>query len=105
MWSRVHSLPLPPGYPYVISPEPLTWNGRSYVTWLASAEPQNDDNGAATVWVGSTDPAQPFVRLVSDSAWEVRKDPEPYAGGARPWVYYTELSGGEYVIRRCELGL
>ncbi len=25
--------------------------------------------------------------------------------GVRPWVYDTELSGGGYVIRRCELGL
>jgi hypothetical protein len=105
VWSRVHELPLPPGFPYVISPEPLRWGGRAYVTWLASTEPENSDNGVATVWVGATDPAQPLVRLVSESSRIIRKDPEPYAGGSRPWVYYTELTDAGQVVRRCEVGL
>jgi hypothetical protein len=58
------------------------------------------------VYIATIEPTNPRIRQVSESIERVRKDPEPYTGGQRPWVYYTAFrSDGRRVIRRCELGL
>jgi hypothetical protein len=105
-WQRIKLLTSPPGYPYVVSPEPMITPTGSYVVFLASKEPANDDNGEAVVWVASLAPGSDFARRVSAGTVQVRKDPEPYQGGARPWVYYTEVEpNGRRLVRRCETGL
>ena len=105
-WQRIKLLTSPPGHPYVVSPEPMITPTGSYVVFLASKEPANNDNGDAVVWVASLAPGDDFARRVSAGTVQVRKDPEPYQGGARPWVYYTEIApNGRRLVRRCETGL
>ena len=105
-WTPVKEIAGPPGFPFIISPEPLTWDGRSYVSFLASKGSVNLDNGEAQVWLAALSPADPLIRLISAPNAVVRKDPESYTAGARPWVYYSRiLANGQRVIRRCELGL
>jgi hypothetical protein len=103
-WTRVHTLSMPPAFPFAISPEPLVWGGRSYVSFLASTAPLNSDNGVASVWLAALDPAAPLQRLVSAPTLAVRKDPEAFTTGVRPWIYYSEF-GVRQRIRRVELGL
>lgn len=104
-WTPTLTIPMPPGLPYVVSPEPFTYNGRSYVSYISSNKPLNSDNGEAVVWIATVDPTAPFMRRISQATSVVRKDPESYTGGARPFVYYTLADGGRSRLRRCELGL
>ncbi|HMV67170.1 MAG TPA: hypothetical protein PKA64_09995 [Myxococcota bacterium] len=105
-WTPTLTIPMPPSLPYVVSPEPFVWNGRSYVSYISTDEPLNSDNGRAIVWVASLDVAHPLVRIVSESTRGVRKDPEFYVGGDRPWIYYSAKPvAGLSTLRICELGL
>lgn len=105
-WTPVHRVEMPPAFPFVVSPEPLIWDGVSYVSYLATTGAENKDNGVSTVWVAGLLPGNDLVRRVSPGNGVVRKDPEPYTGGTRPWIYYSRvLQNGDRVIRRCELGL
>ncbi len=105
-WEEVFVLPTPARHPYVISPEIFTWQGRAYVSWLASSSGRNVDNGESSVWLASLDPAEGVFRRLDDGSAMVRKDPEPYVGGTRPWVYYTEVQpNGRRIVHVCELGL
>jgi hypothetical protein len=106
VWTPVKTITAPPGLPYIVSPEPLEWNGRSYISFLATTGARNFDNGLAQIWIASLDPRDDFIRRVSDAPLVVRKDPEPFVGGVRPWVYYSKvLPDGRRQMRRCELGL
>jgi hypothetical protein len=107
VWQPQRQITMPPAFPFVISPEPFEWDGRSYVSFLASQEPLNSDNGRSVVYVATLIPqAGDAYRLISNSTPMIRKDPESYVGGARPWVYYTEVHpSGRRILHRCELGL
>jgi hypothetical protein len=106
VWTPVKEIGTPPGFPFVVSPEPFVWDGKSYVSFLATRGQFNFDNGEGQVWLAALAPGDDLLRRVSLPDAVVRKDPEPYTGGDRPWVYYSRiLASGDRVIRRCELGL
>lgn len=106
VWTPVHTIRPPGAFPFVVSPEPFEWNGRSYISFLASRGARNTDDGDAEVWIAALDPAVPLLRRVSLTSVGVRKDPEAYTGGAQPWVYYTRVRANrQREIRRCDLGL
>ena len=104
-WYLRNTIPTPSAYPYVVSPEFLVVDGVSYVSWLASNAPLNLDNGQSQVWLASIDPAHGVIRRISNATLVQRKDPEPFTGGAEPWVYYTEVVGDRRVLHRVTLGL
>lgn len=104
-WTPTLTIPMPPGLPYAISPEPLVYNGRSYISFISSNKPLNSDNGEAVVWIAGIDPTAPLMRRISYATSRSRKDPESYTGGARPFVFYTLAEGSRSRLRRCELGL
>lgn len=104
-WTPEYTIPMPPGQPYAVSPEPIVYNGHSYISYISSNRPLNSDNGESVVWIANIDPSAPLVRRISNATSRVRKDPESYAGGARPFVYYSLTVGGGSRLRRCELGL
>lgn len=105
-WTPIKEIPTPPGRPYVISPEPFEWAGRSWVSFISADEPINSNNGRADVWMAGLAPGNDVIRRISADTDIVRKDPESYVGGVRPWVYYTRVfADGRRVLHRCELGL
>jgi hypothetical protein len=106
VWVANRRITMPPAYPYVVSPEPFEFSGRSYVSYIASTEPLNSGNGRAVVYVASLIPGNDVIRRVSDDGPMIRKDPESYTGGVRPWIYYSEITAtGQRLIHRCETGL
>jgi hypothetical protein len=105
VWTPTYTVQAPPGVPYVVSPEPFTFGGRSYVSFVASQKPLNVDNGIAVVYVASLDPTAPLLRRVSPATELIRKDPEVWTGGDRPWLYYSLVTDGISRVRVCELGL
>ncbi len=107
-WTLHSEIRPPPAFPYVISPEPMVVNGRSYIAFLASTKPLNSDAGPAEVWIADIDPNARFARRVSDPSMSGRslKDPEPLVLGGQGYVYYSEIApNGDRIIHRCATGL
>lgn len=92
-------------YPFIISPEPFVVDGRSYISFLASRQPENRDNARAEVWVVDIDPSTRWARRVSLPSTAPIKDPEPAVFDDTAFIYYTELMGTERVVHRCATGL
>ncbi|HYP13722.1 MAG TPA: hypothetical protein VEQ63_07350 [Bryobacteraceae bacterium] len=102
-----------PNYPYLDSPEPIIFRGRSYVSFAAFQAQETDrilPSGSSTIWIASIDGK--FVRKVSV---ETRADyvtpkhePEALAirGGTRLVVYYNDgVVGGKRTLKVCQTGL
>lgn len=122
--SLVTLIPSPGALPFVVSPEPFVWDGRSYVSWEASRGPLvagreewghhlGSRDGDAAVWIASIDAGHggrtSFARRLTaaglDDVQLDLKDPEAYTGGDRAWVYYTVDLPGDLQVWRCETGL
>jgi hypothetical protein len=104
-WTHHDTITGPPAFPYIVSPEPLVVNGRSYISFLASNAPLNRNNGQSEVWLVDIDPATQFGRRLSDMPGAVLKDPEPAVFGNNALVYYTEVVGRDRVVHRTLTGL
>lgn len=71
----------------VMSPEPFTYQGRSYIYLVTSKSP---DTWASTVWLSNIDAASPFVRkLTPDSPVRQRSDPEVFFTSEGPFLYFN----------------
>jgi hypothetical protein len=86
-WTRINTLQSPSSFKLIRSPEPFTYNGRSYVSLVF--ESQKD--GPSEIWFASIDPDRPLYRQVSDPTVQaVRRDPEPFMLQTGLVIYYTE---------------
>ncbi len=113
-WEQIELISLPSIYPFVHSPEPFVYKGRSYVS-LVAAEQLGDGSreiasptGITEIWIASIDAQQPFFRRVSDpTRFATRKDPETYATSAGIVVLYNEQDPGtgRWLLRRAQTGL
>jgi hypothetical protein len=102
-----HTVPVPAGWPHIVSPELLVWGDKSYILYVASRSPHPNDNSQGHIFLASAFAHDaPVFRKLSDGPAALRKDPEAFTGGDRPWVYYTAVGPeGQRLVRRCELGL
>jgi hypothetical protein len=82
----------PMRFPYVVSPEPVVFEGKSYVSFLASNGPYNRSNGESEVWLAAAAPGHDFARRLSGPELMVRKDPESLIIGGDLVVYYSEVT-------------
>lgn len=106
-WTRVATLALPDGTPYVrlTSAEPVL-GGRGYAgrSWF-TVEAQTDADDDSSIWLlGLTlDGAPPFARRLDEGAASglpvSRRDPESYLGARQLLVYYSLGSGHLRVTR------
>ncbi len=103
-WQILYTIAPPARYPYVLSPEPFTYGGRSYVFMQMSQSPVQN-NSPADIWLSTIDPALPFYRQVSDTTTLERRDPEYFILQTGPVIYYTEVRSGIRVIHRAATGL
>jgi hypothetical protein len=104
-WTLHHVIPTPAGRPYVVSAEPFVWGGSSWVSFVAGKYARDYAGDLGDVWLASIDPVDPKLRRLHAQADLVRRDPEAYVGGVRPWVYFTEMRGETRVLHRCETGI
>lgn len=99
-WARIKTIDSPSTLTSIRSPEPFTYNGRSYVTFLT----ENKVGDPSEVWIAGIDPEVDFYRQVSDPNQElVRNDPEAFATDNGLFVYYAIRGRG--VIIRADSGL
>jgi len=98
-----------PLYNKISSPEPVVYEGQSYITLMVSSSPYENANVPGEIWIVKVDSLNPIFRQISDTAVSIRTDPEPFPTSERLLVYYTEvlypsISEPIYRIRKCETG-
>ena len=98
-----------PGKPYVKSPRPFVFEGKSYITFIVQPGPGRSTAGE--IWIADVDPDPEtrFLRKVSEGGGEgdndVRFDPETFVTTNGPIIYYTHVIDGVPVLRRAQTGL
>jgi hypothetical protein len=95
-WTVVKTLNPPAQGIYFWSPEPFVHNGKSYIYWVASQNPdQPDPSFPSQIWIASADPADPFYASLSDATLSrFRLDPEVYVTTEGPFLYYNRFLPG-----------
>jgi hypothetical protein len=111
-WSIYNSFnsPLTDPYIYITSPEPFTFGGRSYISFMAAQSTMGMDGLPAQIYIAGVSPDEPLMRRVSDSTEARRTDPEPVVFSDSAFVYYSEkvfTSPWEFIfrVRKCDTGL
>jgi hypothetical protein len=91
-WTVIHSLAMPAATPWVSSPEPFVHNGRSWVFFTLSANPDLHDLGAASLLaMTGIVPDTSGIRMLTpaDAPARARRDPEYYITANGPYLYYN----------------
>lgn len=109
VWTRINTITVPGRYPYLLSPEPFTYRGRSYA-FLQNSSTLTQQNAAADIWLVALAPGPLFARPMSDTTIIMaRRDPEVLVSQQGPFIYYTEVTppaaGVKHVLHRCATGL
>lgn len=94
-----------PAKPFVGSPRPFVFEGKSYIVFMAEVDPITTDD--ADVWIADLDPdpLTRFYRKVSNDEPGVRLDPETFVTTNGPIIYYSKPSGNILTLRRAQTGL
>lgn len=92
-WNVVHSIGMPADTPYVSSPEVFVHNGKSWIFFTLSSNPDlHDFNFPATlVAMVGIDPADPEIRRLTaeNDPPRSRRDPEYFITANGPYIYYN----------------
>ena len=73
----------------IFSPEPFTWNGKSYISMAQSVRP---NKFRSEIWVANIDGAAPiFKRITPTEPLRTRTDPEVFITDSGPKIYYNKL--------------
>ena len=85
-WQAILERPAPPGLT-ILSPEPMTYGGRSYVFMGMG---RGVETYSAEIWIASVDPASDvFRRITAESPARVRSDPELFITSQGPRIYFN----------------
>lgn len=88
-WQAIHRVSLPTGWS-MWSPEPFTYNGKSYLV-MAVQLPGN--NFKSEIWVTNIDAsAKMFRRITDNTTLRARTDPEVFITTKGPMIYYNRLA-------------
>jgi len=113
-WTNIYRFTIPSTKPFVHSPEPFVYQGKSYIVTVAADELGSPGNwlaqpvGPTEIWIAGIDQSTPFFRRVDDPAEDHnRLDPEAFTTENGPVVYYTEknLDFNSFLLRRAATGL
>jgi hypothetical protein len=89
-WRVVSTIDMPTATPYINSPEPFVHNGKSYIFFALSSNPDLHDYTATTlIAITGLEPGS-LKALTSDTnPARVRKDPEYFVTANGPYLYYN----------------
>jgi hypothetical protein len=113
-WNLIHTISLPTSKPFVHSPEPFVYGGKSYILLVAADQLGSGGSffgtpvGPTEIWIAGIDAAQPFFRRIDDPLYEAnRLDPEIYVIADDAVALYSEkdASTGHYLLKRAKTGL
>lgn len=91
-WTAVNVISMPATMPYVWSPEPFVYNGRSYIFFqLSSNSKANDMSVPTQIAMTGIDPLHPSFRMLTNDSENrrVRMDPEYFITANGPYIYYN----------------
>jgi hypothetical protein len=91
-WTEVVAIDAPPTLPYIWSPEPFVYNGKSYIFMQISSNPQASDFGTPTqIALTGVEPELPSFRMLTNdsSVRRVRMDPEFFVTEEGAFIYYN----------------
>jgi hypothetical protein len=91
-WTVVNTIAMPSQIPYIWSPEPFLYKGRSFIFFQLSSSSQANDMSVPTqLAMTGVEPSLPSLRmLTNDNARRrVRMDPEHYITAQGPFIYYN----------------
>lgn len=99
-----------PEYDKIASPEPVIYQGQSYISFMVSSSPYETGYMPSEIWIARLDSLDPMFRMVSDTGISIRTDPEAFATPDSLLVYYTEVlqphsPEAVYRIRKCRTGV
>jgi hypothetical protein len=96
-----------PTKPFIGSPRPFVFEGKSYIVFMTEAAP--GFTGEADIWIAdlNPDPLTRFYRKVSNDEPRVRFDPETFVTNNGPIIYYSRSQPGSQILnlRRAQTGL
>ncbi len=121
-WVKFNQFVIPTNYPYILSPEPFVYKGKSYISLVASPVSQVQNRRyPSVVWIAGIDPNAPSFRQVSkgkDTSQRQginRNNPKAFfLADGKPYIYYQEVTsttnsygvvGGTRVVHLCTTGL
>jgi hypothetical protein len=88
-WTKIYSAVTPQGG-VLNSPEPFTYDGKSYVFMAASVPPRNYPEA---IFLSNIDAAMPLMRqLTVDTPQRMRHDPEVFITGSGPFLYFSRFN-------------
>ena len=88
VWTPIYSQMAPSGNK-IFSPEPFTWNGKSYVFMAQSVR---GNKFRSEIWIANIDAANPVFRRITDNTLlRTRTDPEVFITKSGPRIYYNRL--------------
>jgi len=106
-WTWIQELRPPASGPFMWSPEPFVYNGKSYISMtMSTTNQQQGFNVPAEVWLTDLDPIDPTYRRLSSDVEVNRKDPEVYISDNGPYIYanwYDRL--GYTTVYRLDTGI
>jgi hypothetical protein len=88
VWNKVYSTSVPVGG-IIGSPEPFTYNGKSYVFMTVTMAPLKYPT---EIWVSNIESSNPFLRKISDDSLpRARVDPEMFATRDGAYIYFNRF--------------
>jgi hypothetical protein len=109
LWEPLVAIDSPvPDKPYIKSPRPFVFEGKSYLVFIVQPGPGRSTAGE--IWISDLepDPATRFMRKVSEGdpgETDVRFDPETFITPQGPIIFYTHVIDGVPVLRRAQTGI
>ena len=114
VWDLMYLIALPTSRPFVHSPEPFVYEGKSYILMVAADQLGSGGSfpgipvGPTEIWIAGIDSAQPFFRRIDDPGYEAnRLDPEIYFTSSDAVALYTEKNEvtRRFLLKRAITGL
>lgn len=92
-WKIIKRIHGTPDYPYVASPEPFVYQGKSWVFFeIAAAPRQLGDFAPSQIAISGIEPDVPSFRVLTEDVGpdlHTRRDPEYYITANGPYLYYN----------------
>lgn len=90
-WRVVNTITMPPEMPYVSSPEPFVHNGKSYLYFTLSANPDLHEFSQSQVAISGIEPGTSSLRILTQDleGARARRDPEHFITSNGPYLYYN----------------
>jgi hypothetical protein len=103
-WQVTKRIQSTPDAPYIYSPEPFTYNGKSWIFFTVSSEQLDHNTAPSQLALSGIEPDVPTFRLLTTDGSDQhgRQDPEYYITANGPYIYYNRYIIPDHGVSRSE---